>query len=341
MAVRYPSHDSYRKAWKEADTHTPPVPLNVDIELASVCNLTCPFCFISDGSFDQMIRQPSDDGKPRKRLMPTDMAKKIIDECSELGVPALKFNWRGESTLHPDYSEILLYAKRKVSFHDLLVNTNANCKDSAIDGLMAATKVMVSLDSLVPQTYAEMRRGGDLSLAKKVIRELIKRGHQNLWIRRVVTNANESEGFYWDVRRYFGKSVHVSEHFCIDRNEIATYETGECKHDLLPRRYCGYPSQRIVIASTGKCFPCCIDLHESMTVGDFKNESLQEIWAGEKLNALRANLKHDKPMEWSDTCKRCESWMSYDVPKRSYVQDYELTDARPSVIGLLKDSIAV
>ena len=353
--TRYKTRDDYREAWSAAAEQTPPVPLNIDIELASICNLSCPFCFISDGSFDEMITSPSDDGKSRRRLMPTKMALRIVEQSAVVGVPALKFNWRGESTLHPDYSSILVAARAMCGYHksphlpddldygpyckpaffDILVNTNANCQDRAIDGLMAATKVMVSLDSLVPGTYAIMRRRGNLERAKGVIYELIRRRHPNLWIRRVLTNENKSEPFYDQVREAFGRSVHVSEHFCIDRNAVSNYETAECRHDLLPRTYCKYPSQRIVIASTGLCYPCCIDLHETMPIGDIRKQSLLDIWRGEAMQRLRLGLKGDHPSQWSETCRKCESWMSYDVPERKFVQDRELTDETPTIVGLV------
>lgn len=335
----FQTKETYRAAWKAADTQDPAIPLNIDIELASLCNLTCPFCFISDGSFDKQIKAPAEDGKTKRRLMPQQMAYKIIDQAAALGVPALKFNWRGESTLHPNYSQILIYAARakrpdlEPAFHEILVNTNANCSFEAVNGLMAATKVMVSLDSLAADTYRQMRRGGDLGRVKQVIREMIGRKHPNLWVRRVISNLNQSEAFYYDVRREFGKKIHVSEHFCIDRNAIASYETVDCEHDLLPRRYCGYPSQRLVIASTGKVYPCCIDLHETMPVGDFNTQTLKEIWEGEPLKALRHNLRSTSPAQWSPTCRKCESWMSYAMPQREFVQDRELSEELPTIVG--------
>jgi len=180
--IMYSSYDEYRNAWKDAYKNDPPIPLNVDIELASVCNLKCPMCFYGEAEWNNEMMKPSFDGKPKKRLMPSEMARSIIDQCAELGVPALKFNWRGESTIHPEYSDILKYAAYKwrilvdngyinidvgtgmpfttsdkfsslLCFHDILVNTNANCKDHAIDGLMAATKCMISLDSTFNHKY--------------------------------------------------------------------------------------------------------------------------------------------------------------------------------------------
>lgn len=324
---------SYRDAWAKAYASDPAVPLNVDIELASVCNLTCPFCFISDSKFDEMIRQPAMDGKSRRRLMPTKLALRLIDECAKIGVPALKFNWRGESTMHPDYSEILWYARNlsdphsvptNLAFHDILVNTNANCRPESINGLLSATKVMVSLDSLNPQTYAQMRRGGSLERATEVIRELLRRGHPNVWVRRVLAKENKHEPFAEQVKATFGPGAHVSEHFCFDRNADSRHEAPGCDHDSEgpARTYCGYPSQRIVVSSSGLAYPCCIDLHEEMPVGDVNRQSLLEIWSGEPMKKLRAELRAGTMK--SEACKNCQSWMSHDAPQRAFVQDVEI-----------------
>lgn len=320
----YTTFAEYRQAWSNADRVDPPMPLNVDIELASVCNLECPFCFIADKSFDTMIRQKSSDGRSKRRIMPRDLALKIIDESARLGVPALKMNWRGESTIHPDYSDILEYAGNSVrSFHEILVNTNANCPEKSLDGLMAATKVMVSLDSLVPEIYAKMRAGGSLEKAKEIIKELICRKHPNLWIRRVLTQDNKKEPFLEMVRQEFGLSPKVSEHYCYDRNSQSNHEQSGCEHDNgMARIYCNYPSQRVVVASTGLCYPCCIDLHETMPIGDITKQSLNDIWVGNNMVNLRQQLRNNHYV--SEACKNCQSWMSYKAPQRQYVQDIEI-----------------
>lgn len=321
----YPDLFSYRKAWEDAERIDPPVPLNVDIELASTCNLRCPMCFIPDPEFESFISQKSDDGQPLRRHMPTEIALKIIDQCAEIGVPALKFNWRGESTLHKEYSRIVRYAADKAVFLELLANTNANCSYRAIEGLMACTKVMVSLDSMDPDIYQKMRVGGNLERAKQVISILVGRGHPNLWIRRVLTKLNEKENFFHAVKKEWGDKVKTSEHFCFDRNKTKQTEVSGCEHDgdYTERQYCGYPSQRIVIASTGLAYPCCIDLHETMPIGDLRRESIGDIWNGSRTRELRATLRGLDTKEWSQTCRNCESWMSYRAPQREFVQDKE------------------
>lgn len=320
---------SYRAAWDGAHKTDPPIPLNIDIELASICNLKCPFCFYGEAAWNERMEKTGDDGRRLKRFMDTDMAIALIEEATFLGVPALKFNWRGESTLHPDYTHILSYARGMVApksaarpaFLELLVNTNANCKTGAIRGLMMATKVMVSLDSTVPATYAKMRVQGDFGLAIHTCRELIRQGHPNLWIRRVITKDNWDEPFVANLRDLLGPTGYrVAEHFAFDRGDTK-HATHDAQYD---RVYCGYPSQRIMVASNGDCFPCCVDTDGTMKVGRFDSvlPNLYEIWTDEPMVKLRAELREGKFA--SDICRRCESWMAYRAPQRDFVQDKEI-----------------
>ena len=318
----YEKYQDYRRAWENAYRIDPPVPLNLDLELASVCNLACPFCFISDKKFDTHIRQLGDDGKQKRRFMAVEMALSVLQQAALLGVPAVKFNWRGESTLHPHFSHIIRSARNGYYsryFMELLVNTNANCKSQALDGLMAASKVMVSLDSTHRETYEKMRVGGDLTRAILVIRELVRREHRNIWVRRVVTDENRHENFFDECRLLFGDRVKLSEHACFNRNG-GLVDENECVHTLR-RTYCGYPSQRLVISSEGLCYPCCIDLHEEMPVGDIRKQSIEEIWNGKKLMDLRAQLRSNEFK--SRACENCQSWMAYDHLNRLFVQDRE------------------
>lgn len=328
----YTTRADYRSAWANATHEDPPVPLNIDIELASICNLACPFCFYGEADWNAEMRQTAADGKPKKRFMPKEMAHQIIVQAESIGVPALKMNWRGESTLHPDYSEILNHAYRKDydgifksgAFHEILVNTNANCKPEAIAGLMCATKVMVSLDSTIVDTYKKMRKNGDLDTALHTIRTLLKNGHENVWVRRVITKDNATEPFAQNVRQLFGPKVKIAEHFCFDRNADEHHQVNDPRFE---RTYCGYPSQRMMIASDGTVYPCCVDTDATMPMGKFPEQSLLEIWNGEPFKKLRAELRAN--VFKSGICQNCESWMAYKAPEREKVQDVEVIPIMP------------
>jgi radical SAM protein with 4Fe4S-binding SPASM domain len=247
--------------------------------------------------------------------MPVVVAEEVINQCARTGVPSIKFNFRGEATLHPAFSYLVKYAQSKRKFYDILINTNGNGPEKSIDGLAACTKVMVSLDSLIPETYIKMRKGGDLNKAKKCIHRLLEIGHKNVWARRVITDDNRHEPFAQDCRNEFGESIHIGEHFVFERGNTKK------RPKKLERTYCGYPSQRLIVTVNGNVLPCCVDYNETMVIGNIDHDCISRVWEGHEIEKLRKELKSN--IFKHKTCKKCSSWMSYHAPERDFVQDVE------------------
>ena len=279
-------------------------------------------CYWGDSNFQDAMRSIDFDGGPMKRKMPTDMALRLIDAASKLGVPSMKFHGRGDGIHHNDYSKIVQYARAKGTFLELLVNTHGNCGPDKIDGLMAADKVMISLDSTDVYTYEKMRAGGRLSKVIWTVAELLRRGHQNVWVRRVITDFNNTETFVENCKKIFGPSIKVSEHFAMNkRNAQRTSAIHGEDESEWPRQYCTYPSVRLMVLASGLVLPCCADWRAELVVGDINKQSLQEIWDGETIKNLRRELRGN--LLRADTCKNCSSFMSYDRKERFFVQDRE------------------
>ena len=76
------------------------IPLCIDIETAAICDLACPFCF------RQFAATPDN-------IIDASFCYNLIDQAAELGVPSIKFNWRGEPLLHPKLPDFIAYAKKK------------------------------------------------------------------------------------------------------------------------------------------------------------------------------------------------------------------------------------
>ena len=68
-------------------------PLCVDIETASICDLACPHCY------REYLITPD-------KIMDEKLYKKIIDQISDLGIPSIKLNWRGEPLLNQKFMNI-------------------------------------------------------------------------------------------------------------------------------------------------------------------------------------------------------------------------------------------
>ena len=114
----------------------------------SVCDLACPHCY------RQFIATPD-------KIMSKDLAFKIIEQASELNVPSMKFNWRGEPLLNPSLPEIIDYAKKN-GVLETIINTNAtklNASNSEKIINSGLDLMIYSFDGGSKQSYEKMRPG--------------------------------------------------------------------------------------------------------------------------------------------------------------------------------------
>ena len=123
-------------------------PLCVDIEVAAICDLACPFCH------RQYIATPD-------KLIDSDLCYRLIDEVAELGVPSIKFNLRGEPLLHPKLPQFIRYAKEK-GILETGINTNATqlSADYSRRLIESGLDILIfSFDGGTKETYETMRPG--------------------------------------------------------------------------------------------------------------------------------------------------------------------------------------
>ena len=123
-------------------------PLCLDLEVASICDLACSFCY------RQYVATPD-------KIMKKELAFKLIDQASKLGIPSMKFNWRGEPLLNPKFPEIVNYAKQK-GILETLINTNATKLDEKMseDIIKSGLDIMIySFDGGTKKIYEKMRPG--------------------------------------------------------------------------------------------------------------------------------------------------------------------------------------
>ena len=74
-------------------------PLCIDIEVAAICDLACPFCF------REYLATPD-------KIIDEKLCYDLIDQAADLNVPSMKFNWRGEPLLNPKLPDFIKYAKK-------------------------------------------------------------------------------------------------------------------------------------------------------------------------------------------------------------------------------------
>ncbi len=303
-------HYAYRYNYIKAANLNHRMPVDVSLELASVCNQRCGYCYHSDQEHLPFT----------KGMMNLTTAKLIIVDAANHHVPAIKFNWKGESTLNPHFREITEFAKdhaNESTFIDRLTNSNFKFAHSRSDiflGLCNQTKVKVSFDSFNADVMHAQRAGSNHSQAMKNIDIFYnhpKRKDTELVIQAVRTNLNKDEDIKGLVeKRWPGSSVSIRD-MVAGRVESKTVDDLENrKRDVDNRQSCIQAHARLIFKWDGTGYPCCVDLSESMPLGNIHDESIWQIFNSMKARELRKALK-DKSAFSCGACKTCSSFESY------------------------------
>tara|TARA_B110000459_G_C16571445_1_gene476617 strand:- start:86 stop:1456 length:1371 start_codon:yes stop_codon:yes gene_type:complete len=154
-------YENYRKDWSEQPKSCiknkllanglkkeKKAPLCIDIEVAAICDLACPFCF------REFTVTPD-------KIIDEKLCYDLIDQASAMRVPSMKFNWRGEPLLNSKLSDYIKYAKKK-GILETIINTNAtNLNRKNSEKLIDAGLDMLiySFDGGSKKTYEKMRPG--------------------------------------------------------------------------------------------------------------------------------------------------------------------------------------
>ena len=122
------------------------------ISITDRCNLRCTYCMPAAGvSFG-----------PRTEILTFEEITRVATVAHRLGINALRITG-GEPLLRPGAVE-LIGALARIGFDDLALTTNGTRLAELADGLARAglQRVNLSCDSLRPERFAAIRRGGQL-----------------------------------------------------------------------------------------------------------------------------------------------------------------------------------
>ena len=268
-------------------------PLCFDIEVASVCDLACPFCY------RQYVATPD-------KIMSKELAFKLIDQASELNIPSMKFNWRGEPLLNPSLSLIIEYAKKK-GVLETIINSNATVLDEETSEKIIKSGLdllIYSFDGGNKETYEKMRPGRfkknsfeniykNISNFNKIRKKLkspfprtkiqmiltdetrkVKEEYFELF-RNIVDDVSvkqytERGGNLLDLDKKFESRIKKNKNTLIKKYGQDAAILKDSKNDIYisnGRIPCEQPFQRILTTYDGKVGMCCYDWGATHTVG--------------------------------------------------------------------------
>jgi len=283
-------------------------PVDVSLELAAACNQRCGYCYWAEP-----------DKVPFKRgMMARDTAFEIIKQCSDLGVPSLKFNWRGESTLNPHFLEITAYAKSLASgstFIDRLTNSNfkfPSHREDIFEGLCNQTKVKVSFDSFIKDVFETQRAGARYHQALTNIDLFYhhpRRKDTELVIQAVRTARNLEEDIEGEVKKRW-PSATVSIRNVVEGRRSESISDIAVLERPKERQSCLQAHVRLIFSHDGNASPCCPSISDQLYLGNIKDSSVKEIFNSAMARELRKDLKSGVAFKL-DPCKTCSSFESY------------------------------
>lgn len=269
------------------------VPLCIDIELASLCDLACPHCF------RQTVATPD-------KIMKKDLAINLIDQASELNVPSMKFNWRGEPLLNPNIHKIINHAKRK-GILETIINTNAtmlneemsiklinsgldlliysfdggkkksyeamrpgrfkeNKFETIIENIKTFSRIKKEMNSNFPRTKIQMVLTKDTRLEQKEFFNLFKDIVDDISVKQYSERGGKIKDIDDKIKSRI-KNSHQNKINSIDGDSEILLDLDNTIFISEGRLPCEQPFQRLQITYDGSTSMCCYDWSSSHPVG--------------------------------------------------------------------------
>jgi radical SAM protein with 4Fe4S-binding SPASM domain len=277
-------------------------PKKVIIENTNACNAHCVFC-----AHDSLTRKIG--------FMDFSLFRKIIDNCANLKVKEVAIYRLGEPLLDPDFSEKVAYAK-KAGIELVSTNTNASLltEETAIKVLDSGLDVIyISLDGNSKEVYEKIRKGLDYNVVEKNIRRFIElRNSRNREKPAIVfsfccidENKHQVKDF---IRTWNGHGqIWISNiHNWSGKAKVKTKNSVSIKRT----DPCRILWTELIVSWDGKVPLCCIDYDDKLIMGDLKNESISDVWGGEKYKKNR-KIHMDGDFNKIPLCESCTWYFSW------------------------------
>ena len=291
---------------------------SVHIDLTDACTERCVHCYVPQGQCD---------------FLPYDLVEKVLREFREQQGLTVQLSG-GECMMHPDFLRICRLC-RKLDLNFIVLSNLTRCDKEVIEVLKETDPqfVNVSLYSLAPEEHDAITqiRGS----WKKTMAAIDACQQAGIHIRLATPLLKANQHAYPALRK-FAKERHVH---LIPDCEIIPKCNGDCSNlnyvcspeeveDVLlqdkafwdrgyGRRVIPSPKDKVCdigkllcLNSKGEYYPCS-GMH-GYVLGNARNDTLTEVWRGEKMEYLRGLKNKDFPKcagcEHRPFCKVCPAF---------------------------------
>ena len=281
-------------------------PAVIGLDPTTACNLKCSFCG------PQQLR-------PSPMTLSLDLFNRVVEESLRHGRRRmLILHNSGEPLLNRDIYGMIALAKQKKVARVVQFSTNGlllteeNCEKlvrAGLDGLV------ISVDAYTRREYAELK-GVDC------LERVIENARTMMRVKKRLSSPIPYVSAKMVRRRGFEDTFAPFLKFwreIVDEAALTPFSNwgGQMAYEgtepLARKRFaCHFLWYYPAINPDGKVFFCCASTSPGAVIGDVTEESLQEIWRGERL--ARARRRHlEGRFETAGPCRNCSYWSEAGV----------------------------
>ena len=295
-------YSQYRRCWMENPKNfiLRDMPLHLDIEATSYCNLRCTFC-------DRQILVD----KGMLGSMDMVLFRLILDQFDDINrLWGVKLSYRGEPLLNKNIPEMIRYAKSR-GVLDVYFNTNAMLLTESICRAIIEAgldRISISIDGTDRDSYESVRVGAKFDIVVRNIETLLKiRDEMHSLTPKVriqtVRLPGVNEKSYYDKWREYADEVAMLEYTDESRREMGISTPWAC-----PQLW-----QRLTVEWDGSVFACNNDSTRGLYLGNAKERSINDCWHDERLTEIRR--LHQEGLSYKvPACDGCP-WRTAQIKK--------------------------
>ena len=306
-------------------------PISAHIDISSVCNYKCSFCFQADIKGMKAVGL-------KRGFMDWSMFTRIVDELSQFPdkVKKIKIGNHGEPSLHPKFVDMVRYAVASNAAEVVEVFTNGSKLTPEINQGLAESglrRINISLEGLsderywevagVRQNFQEIIDGvADLYERKSRINSpltvYVKIADQAHPLKGEETNpyalTEDEKKFFFDTfgpncdEIFVEKIVPQWSETQLDKqNDVS--DTGMYGQEISSWKHvCPFVFMYLHFNCDGTVSPCTLDWPRKVVIGNTNDQSVSDVWNGQSLKDLQLAMLHKK-RDCINFCGSCSAPM--------------------------------
>ncbi len=289
-------------------------PFSIFVDTSSACNFQCEFC---------AAHSPTSKERIAGRNMSLDMFEKIVDDMKEFPdkVKIVRLAHLGEPLLNPNLPEMIQYMRSADVTNKIEIITNGSLLNPGLNEKLinsGVDMIRISVEALDSDGYEKIAHYKiDYEKFVENIKDLFNRRKAGttiyIKIADISVDSPEKKKIFMDTFEPYCDHIFI-EHISPSWPEFESDLINDEKITMYGERIetveiCSQPFYYMIIGPDGKVTPCCADWEKKLEYGNVREQSLVNIWNGEKLREFwrRMLIQKKKGIDLCGVCRNNEA----------------------------------